>query len=327
MAWQMKSPPWYTVQRAVLIAFLPCVAAFLSPLAAPLGHAVSANANFRCRVRCPAAEGDQDHARALFTEISVSDRRSVLRLGGSAIINSVVFPAIAAEKMPSNFVRAANFPRLAPGFKVGNAASGVICECFVDFCCPYSRKMFKVLWPMTSDFGSKMQFVFHNVIQPWHHQSLWLHESVFAVKFLYPEAESCYWMALSAESPKYYDAEIYSLTRAEFYDKIAGFGADVIVGDRSDLKRNDVKKRILQYLIPPTQRGGNFPEEASVTFGSRPDDDENALFPMTRQVVKFQRKRGVHVTPTVFFNGIEQMQISSSWSKDEWYAFLNEASL
>jgi len=35
----------------------------------------------------------------------------------------------------------------------------------------------------------------------------------------------------------------------EFYDKIAGFGAEVIVGNRSDLNRNDVKTRILQYVI------------------------------------------------------------------------------
>jgi len=180
---------------------------------------------------------------------------------------------------------------------------------------------------MTTIFQGNIQFVFHNVIQPWHHQSLWLHESTFAIKTLYPHAQSAYWTALFEESPRYYDKEIYALTRAEFYDKIAGFGADVIVGEEGNLKKSTVKRRILQYLIPPKQKDGSFPEEARAIFGSGPDDDENALFPLTRQLVKFQRKRGVHVTPTVFFNGIEQTQISSSWSSDEWRAFLSDTLL
>ena len=65
--------------------------------------------------------------------------------------------------------------------------------------------------------------------------------------------------------------------------------------------------------------------EAKDSLGSSPTDDENAIFPYTRQVVKFQRKRGVHVTPTCFFNGIEQSQISSSWTKKEWDDFLVRA--
>jgi len=86
-----------------------------------------------------------------------------------------------------------------------------------------------------------------------------------------------------------------------------------------------VKKRILQYLIPPQQPGGDFPDEAKMLLGSAPDDDENAVFPLTKQIVKFQRKRGVHVTPTCFFNGIEQNQISSSWTVNEWTLFLGQA--
>ncbi len=34
--------------------------------------------------------------------------------------------------------------------------------------------------------------------------------------------------------------------------------------------------------------------------------------------VKYHRMRGVHVTPTVFINGIESPDISSGWSYNEW---------
>ena len=34
--------------------------------------------------------------------------------------------------------------------------------------------------------------------------------------------------------------------------------------------------------------------------------------------VKYHRIRGVHVTPTVFINGIESPDVSSGWSETEW---------
>jgi hypothetical protein len=34
--------------------------------------------------------------------------------------------------------------------------------------------------------------------------------------------------------------------------------------------------------------------------------------------VKYHRARSVHVTPTVFLNGLEAPDISSSWTAAEW---------
>ena len=65
--------------------------------------------------------------------------------------------------------------------------------------------------------------------------------------------------------------------------------------------------------------------EAKDNLGAGPTDDENAIFLYTRHVVKFQHKRRVHVTPTCFFNGIEQSQISLSLTKKEWDDFLVRA--
>ena len=245
----------------------------------------------------------------------------------SAILaNLLSNPSINNVQPPKRKMqRTANYPRLHPGLSTGDKSSGVVCECFVDFCCPYSRKLFTTLTPMMSAYEGKMSFVYHNVVQPWHHQSLWLHESSFAVRVLYPQAEMAYWKALYADAPNWYDKEIYTLTRGVFYDKIAGFAANVVVTENNSLQVSEVKTRILQYLIPPKQDGGNFPEEATALLGSLADDDENAVFPLTRQVVKFQRKRGVHVTPTVFFNGIEQPQISSGWTREEWEGFLKDS--
>lgn len=255
---------------------------------------------------------------------AVSDRRQFNEQIG--VLSSIFTPASPANSLQP---RTMNFPRVHPGLSTGNVSKGVLCEVFVDFACPYSRKMFKTLLSdVDSDgtFTDKMAFTFHNVIQPWHHQSLWLHESSFAVKILYPDTELAYWKALFEDAPNWYDKEIYGLTRGEFYDKIAAFAANVVAANKSDgTNAEAVKSRILQYLVPPLQEGGSFPAEATALLGSGPEDDENAVFPMSRQVVKFARKRGVHVTPTVFFNGIEQGQISSGWTAKEWKDFLGEA--
>lgn len=236
--------------------------------------------------------------------------------------------AAGAVAPPSRDVRRTlNFPRTRPGLWVGDASSGTVCEGFVDLACPYSRKMFGVLSKVAGAYSDRMAFAFQNVIQPWHHQSLWLHESTFAVKVLYPASELAYWTALFEQAPRWYDKEVYGKTRGEFYEDIGKFAAGVLVaaGEAGDLGEREVKGRILQYLIPPKQPGGHFPEEAEPLLGSGPEDDENALFPLTKQTVKFARKRGVHVTPTVFFNGIEQAQISSEWKEKEWRDFLDRA--
>jgi len=243
-----------------------------------------------------------------------------------------------APTTPPQNRRTTNFPRVYPGLTIGKVSSGQVCEIFVDLACPYSRKTFLTISQISYKYTDQMAFVYHNVIQPWHHQSLWLHESTFAVKILYPEVEHVYWKTLFEDAPRWYDKEIYGWTRGEFYDQIASFAANVVVSNNGLKKGDDngntkisidnvdtVKKQILQYLIPPLQPAGNFPDEAKILLGSAPDDDENAVFPLTKQIVKFQRKRGVHVTPTCFFNGIEQNEISSSWTVKEWTTFLGQA--
>lgn len=277
------------------------------------------------------------------------DRRSVLRKGtigaSSAFIIAAANIKAAEAQQPARTTTLSqnrrtntNFPRVYPGLTIGNIASGQVCEIFVDLTCPYSRKTFHTISQISHKYTDQMAFVYHNVIQPWHHQSLWLHESTFAVKILYPESEYAYWKTLFEDAPRWYDKEIYGWTRGEFYDQIASFAANVVVSNNGRKKGDDngttkisidnvatVKKQILQYLIPPLQPGGNFPDEAKILLGSAPDDDENAVFPLTQQIVKFQRKRGVHVTPTCFFNGIEQNEISSSWTVKEWNIFLGQA--
>lgn len=43
-----------------------------------------------------------------------------------------------------------------------------------------------------------------------------------------------------------------------------------------------------------------------------------------RLIVKANRLTGVHITPTVLFNGIVETGISSSFTKDQWEEWLQK---
>lgn len=38
--------------------------------------------------------------------------------------------------------------------------------------------------------------------------------------------------------------------------------------------------------------------------------------------VKFSRQNGIHVSPTVLWDGLQANEISSSWGEKEWNEFL-----
>lgn len=52
----------------------------------------------------------------------------------------------------------------------------------------------------------------------------------------------------------------------------------------------------------------------------------NSMTFQVKQCIKYGRRLGVHVSPTVFWNGIEETQISSSWTGEEWMDWLNKKS-
>jgi len=59
-----------------------------------------------------------------------------------------------------------------------------------------------------------------------------------------------------------------------------------------------------------------------------PDYDEKNTGSGVSQEMKWyakhHRKHGMHVTPTVAINGIEDGAISSGWTQEEWLAHLNK---
>ena len=69
----------------------------------------------------------------------------------------------------------------------------VLVECYVDFCCPFSKKIYDTLTlNIIPHFirrdPDSLKVVFHQVPQPWHPQSAMMHEAALAVEISKPSA-------------------------------------------------------------------------------------------------------------------------------------------
>ncbi|GAA6059076.1 hypothetical protein JCM10212_002047 [Sporobolomyces blumeae] len=207
---------------------------------------------------------------------------------------------------------------LAPQFathRIGSPSAAHTLEIFLDLVCPFSKKQLNGiksgLIPLVErnpDVGENLQIVIAQVPQPWHASSTLVHEAALGVsKTLVDQGRSFsdpdvvakfqdYFFALMDEQEAYFDEptadEPPSATRGRLADLAASLGID--------------REAFLKNI---STREGN--------SGSPVTND-------LKLQVKYHRTRGVHVTPTVFLDGLADPSISSSFTADDWKKFVNE---
>lgn len=182
---------------------------------------------------------------------------------------------------------------------------------YLDYNCPFSAKMFftltKAIPEVEKQFPDKFQFVFVNVVQPWHPQSTLLHEYSFVIGQLLrqqvPEESNLWFWKVSyelfANKEKFYDSVTANIGRNDFYAKINDvvFNAlNLPISKEETLAALQIKETDLQHA----ENGGNI-AAADVKYFTR-----------------YARGLGIHFTPTVSVNGIVAAQISSSSTIEEF---------
>jgi len=188
-------------------------------------------------------------------------------------------------------------------------------ECFLDLVCPYSAKMYRTLYDdvvpglnisnntTSVDDRTSITIKIHHVIQLWHPQSTMVHEAALAVKRVLPGLYLGYIRNVYkkfSNKNKFTDDDTWNKTRLEIYDDLLGC---LPTWFEDEQKLQEVKA-LLYPLSLSDSNGGN---------GMTQD---------IKWVCKFHRTRGVHMTPTVFANGIEATNVSSGWKADDWNEFL-----
>lgn len=156
----------------------------------------------------------------------------------------------------------------------------------------------------SSPLGRKVQLIFRPQIQPWHPSSTLTHEAGVAVSRLAPSRFWDFAAALFAAQREYFDVAVVAETRNATYRRLARLAADSAGLDEA---------QVYALLEVPDRPG----EDGGLNVGNKVTDDLKVLVKMARLI-------GVHVSPTVYLDGVEAREISSSWTADEWFEWLQK---
>ena len=202
----------------------------------------------------------------------------------------------------------------------------IVIEVFLDYICPYSKKIVKTLKQnnIISSYSERgVCFTFYQVPQPWHFQTTFCHAVSLSFQQLHPEKFDDFFHLLFEHQEEFFDDVIKNKTKGQILEEL-GTLAESVGGDKDEV-----------ILLSEMDGAAH---------------DGRSIAGELKFVTKFHRKRGVHVTPTVFLNGffdlfvcplvtfyslfdnfvvfgdmsrIEADAISSSWSAEEWREFLD----
>ena len=109
--------------------------------------------------------------------------------------------------------------------------------------------------------------------------------------------------ALFDDAKSFYDVNIVNETRNQSYARLAKIGAKVGLDEKQ-----------MYDLLFISDKPGN---DGSLNTGNQVTNDLKVL-------VKMNRMQGVHVTPTVVFDGVVENNISSSFSGEQWEEWLEK---
>lgn len=152
------------------------------------------------------------------------------------------------------------------------------------------------------EYSTKIQLIIRQQIQPWHPSSTLVHEAALAVNRLNPSKFWDFSAALFAHQKEYFDVNVVGEPRNATYRRLAKLARDSAGVDEQEVYK------LLEISDEPA-------EDGSLNVG-------NAVTADVKLVVKTARLVGVHVSPTVIFNGVVANEISSGWGEEQWGGWL-----
>lgn len=152
-------------------------------------------------------------------------------------------------------------------------------------------------------YGDSVVTIFRQQIQPWHPSSTLVHEAGFAVLKTSPDKFYDFSAALFEQQKDFFDVNVVNETRNATYKRLAKIAGSVGVDENK-----------VYELLHISDKPG---EDGSLNTGNGVTND-------VKVQVKTNRLVGVHVTPTVVFDGVVNGEISSGWSREQWEEWLGK---
>jgi len=156
--------------------------------------------------------------------------------------------------------------------------------------------------PMTEKY-SNLQVIFRQHIQPWHPSSTLTHEAGVAVLKLAPHKFWPFSEVLFKKQKEFFDVNVVNECRNATYARLAKIAATVGVDEA----------QMLALLTVDDKPG----PEGDLNIGNGVTND-------LKLMTKANRVIGVHFSPTVFFDGVEERTISSRFTPDQWEQWLKK---
>ncbi|KAI0452472.1 thioredoxin-like protein [Xylaria acuta] len=183
-------------------------------------------------------------------------------------------------------------------------------ELFLDYVCPFSARQFATVYHVVAPlvranpaWAGRVQLILRQQIQPWHPSSTLAHEAAVAVLQAAPDRYWAFSDALFRDQKAYFDVAVVAETRNQTYRRLARLAATVGVDEAA----------VYDRLAIPDEPAA----DGSLNVGNKVTNDIKVLVKMARLV-------GVHVSPTVIFNGVVANDISSGWTKEQWEEWLTK---
>jgi protein-disulfide isomerase len=181
-------------------------------------------------------------------------------------------------------------------------------ELYLDYVCPFSKKMFSQLYSnvlptIESKYAGRLQLIFRQQIQPWHPSSTLTHEAGAAVLQTNPDKFWDFSNKLFEKQTEFFDVNVVNETRNATYKRLAKIAGEAGLDESK-----------IYGLLEISDKPG---KDGSLNSGNGVTNDIKVM-------VKTNRLVGIHVTPTVVFNGVVENSISSSFSKEQWEEWLEK---
>jgi protein-disulfide isomerase len=179
----------------------------------------------------------------------------------------------------------------------------------LDYVCPFSAKIFKTIYgtslrkTLLEKYGDRVVTIFRQQIQPWHPSSTLVHEAGYAVQKVDSSKFYDFSEKLFEQQKDFFDVNVVNETRNATYKRLAKIAGSVGVDEKKVYG-------LLEISDKPDKDGG-------LNTGNGVTDD-------VKIQVKANRLTGVHVTPTVVFDGVVNNDISSSWTQQQWEEWLEK---
>ena len=167
---------------------------------------------------------------------------------------------------------------------------------------------------------SNVKIIFRHQIQPWHPSSTLVHEAALQSAGLHSEAVGghayrwfwCYSYLLFEHQTDFFDVNVVNETRNQTYERLIALYQTIF--DSHDGRTPEDPVREMRGALLISDKPGT---DGALNVG-------NQVTEGLKWAIKLGRQNGIHVSPTVLWDGVVENSISSSFGEREWVEFFEK---